>query len=49
MCARTQCQTCQKYTWAGCGQHLQSVFNGISADMICTCPRTQDALKKLKK
>ncbi len=38
MCSRVTCQKCGKYTWSGCGKHLQSVFDGLSASQICTCP-----------
>ncbi|WP_300678850.1 hypothetical protein [Nocardioides sp.] len=29
------CKTCQKITWAGCGQHIAQVKAGVPADMWC--------------
>lgn len=45
MCSRVVCRKCQKYTWAGCGNHIPSVFMSLSKDQICICPKTQDTLR----
>lgn len=35
MCRPTTCRTCQKTTWAGCGQHVASVKAAVPADQWC--------------
>ena len=37
MCSEIKCQKCQKSTWRGCGQHLESVFKTIPYDKRCWC------------
>lgn len=29
MCRAVACRTCGKTTWAGCGQHIDSVMRGV--------------------
>lgn len=44
MCRPVSCATCGKTTWAGCGQHVDSVKAGVPAAQWCRCPRdTQPA------
>ncbi|WP_354637914.1 hypothetical protein [Kitasatospora camelliae] len=38
MCRRTTCRTCGKYTYAGCGQHVDQVLAGIPKADRCSCP-----------
>ncbi len=35
MCRAVPCQTCGKTTWAGCGQHVEQVMQGVPADDRC--------------
>ena len=35
MCRATTCRTCGKTTWAGCGQHIDSVKRGVPAAQWC--------------
>ena len=31
------CEKCGKYTYRGCGEHLDTAFAGLTEDQICTC------------
>ncbi len=35
MCRQVSCKTCGKTTWAGCGQHVDSVMRGVPARDRC--------------
>jgi len=35
MCRATRCTTCGKTTWAGCGQHVDQVMQGVPASDRC--------------
>lgn len=37
MCSRAICPVCRKYTWTGCGLHIEEALAGIPADQLCTC------------
>ena len=37
MCASVRCNICGKTTWAGCGEHVESVMADVPADQRCTC------------
>ena len=37
MCSRVVCGTCKKYTWSGCGQHVDEALYGLSENQICKC------------
>ncbi|WP_165845772.1 hypothetical protein [Streptacidiphilus pinicola] len=37
MCRRVTCRRCQKYTYAGCGQHVDQVLSGVPAAQRCRC------------
>jgi len=37
MCSQVICETCQKITWAGCGQHVEEALEGVAEDQLCTC------------
>jgi hypothetical protein len=41
MCRRIRCKTCKKWTWAGCGQHIEQALAGIKPEDRCQCPRDQ--------
>ena len=44
MCRATNCRTCGKTTWAGCGQHIAMVKAGIPAKDWCGGQHTQAQL-----
>lgn len=35
MCRAVTCKKCGKTTWAGCGQHVESVRAGVPAAQWC--------------
>ncbi len=35
MCRPVTCETCGKTTWAGCGEHVESVRELVPADQWC--------------
>lgn len=35
MCRQVRCNRCGKTTWAGCGQHVDSVMRGVPASDRC--------------
>ncbi|KAK4043947.1 hypothetical protein C8A01DRAFT_31820 [Parachaetomium inaequale] len=37
MCMSATCQTCNKQTWRGCGNHVATVFADIPEDERCIC------------
>jgi hypothetical protein len=37
MCSRVICNTCKKYTWSGCGGHIEEALAGVPQDQICKC------------
>ena len=36
MCRAVKCRQCGKTTWAGCGQHVESVMRGVPRADRCT-------------
>ncbi len=39
MCRAISCRVCGKTTWAGCGQHVDSVKASVPAGQWCRCDR----------
>ena len=37
MCRRTQCKTCKKPSWAGCGAHVEQVLADVPGSLRCQC------------
>lgn len=37
MCSPVVCPRCRKYTWSGCGNHIEQVMSRIPSDKQCTC------------
>lgn len=35
MCRAVTCKTCSKTTWAGCGQHVDQVMQGVPNAQRC--------------
>ena len=44
MCRAATCRTCGKTTWAGCGQHVQSVRKTVPASQWCNGKHSQAQL-----
>ena len=36
MCRAVTCKTCGKTTWAGCGQHVDSVMRNVPSGQRCS-------------
>lgn len=45
MCRATTCKTCGKTTWAGCGQHIDSVKRTVPAGQWCAGHEKQSTEK----
>lgn len=39
MCYKTICKHCGKYTWSGCGRHIERALKGVPQSKRCTCHR----------
>lgn len=39
MCQPVRCETCEKATWVGCGEHIEEALEGFTAEQRCACPR----------
>lgn len=39
MCSPVPCQTCEKTTWEGCGDHAEEVMAQVPTQQRCTCAR----------
>ena len=37
MCRAATCKRCGKATWAGCGNHVDSVMAGVPQAQRCSC------------
>lgn len=37
MCARVECRSCGKPTFAGCGAHVEQVLGDVPRDQRCKC------------
>ena len=46
MCRRVRCRTCGGASWAGCGQHVDSVLTGVPAADRCRCDATARTASK---
>ncbi|MDN6200567.1 hypothetical protein [Corynebacterium flavescens] len=43
MCRAVNCKSCGNTTWAGCGNHIDSVKATVPAEQWCTCTRDDAA------
>ena len=41
MCHKVICPQCNKWTWSGCGRHINQCLAGISQDKICKCNKSR--------
>jgi len=37
MCSKIICNKCGKWTWSGCGKHINTALKGIPKENICKC------------
>lgn len=37
MCSKVVCKKCQKFTWSGCGEHIEEALHGVSESDRCAC------------
>jgi hypothetical protein len=37
MCSPAMCGRCNKYTWTGCGNHIEEALAGIPQAQRCDC------------
>lgn len=35
MCSKVTCKVCKKFTWSGCGEHIDQALAGVPNDQIC--------------
>ena len=45
MCRRTQCSTCGRPTYAGCGNHVEQVLADVPTQDRCRCSADQGAAR----
>ena len=45
MCARVECPTCGKPTYAGCGAHIEQVLGDVPKPERCQCRESPKAPK----
>lgn len=48
MCRATKCRTCNKTTWAGCGQHVAMVKMSVPASDWCNGKHSQSEIAAAK-
>ncbi|MGJ8722478.1 MAG: hypothetical protein ACSHW9_11600 [Salinibacterium amurskyense] len=48
MCRPVTCSTCGKTTWAGCGQHIQTVKRSVPASNWCNGKHSQSEIDAAK-
>lgn len=39
MCVKVICKKCNKYTWSGCGKHIEQALKGVPIEQRCNCKR----------
>ena len=49
MCRPVQCKVCGKTTWAGCGQHIDSVKRSVPSREWCDGTHTQAEIDAVTK
>ncbi|WP_025135016.1 hypothetical protein [Leucobacter sp. PH1c] len=48
MCRPTTCSTCQRTTWAGCGQHVDMVRASVPRSEWCNGSHTPEEIAQAK-
>lgn len=39
MCQKVICSSCKKYTWTGCGKHIEQALKDVPMNQRCICKR----------
>ena len=39
MCQKVICGNCGKYTWAGCGRHIEEALKDVPQNLRCKCKK----------
>ena len=47
MCSKTTCRVCGKFTYTGCGEHVEQALFGIPQDQICQGHDSTDSATNL--
>ena len=42
MCYKKICYECKKFTWGGCGKHIEEALQDVPVEDRCVCPREED-------
>ncbi len=37
MCKKVKCNNCTKWTWSGCGRHIEQALEGVPLIERCNC------------
>jgi len=45
---KTDCITCGKPTWKGCGKHIEQALKDVPEDERCKCPRDSNESKPIE-
>jgi len=48
MCRAITCRVCGKTTWAGCGDHIQTIKRTVPASQWCNGKHTQSEINESK-
>ncbi|KAG2196817.1 hypothetical protein INT47_002744 [Mucor saturninus] len=46
MCMRVTCPDCKKFTWKGCGKHIDQALAGLEKNEICQCKEEAKTAEK---
>jgi hypothetical protein len=46
MCQRTVCSRCNKFTYSGCGNHVEQVLAGVPTSQRCTCGEDRNGAQR---
>jgi len=41
MCFKVVCSKCNKFTWSGCGMHIEEALKDVPKSNRCNCPRNK--------
>jgi hypothetical protein len=41
MCQKVICPVCKKYTWSGCGKHIEQAQKDVPLNQRCTCKKSK--------
>ncbi|KAI8341593.1 hypothetical protein EDC96DRAFT_522552 [Choanephora cucurbitarum] len=47
MCRKVTCPDCKKFTWAGCGLHIDQALAGLKDEEICKCKESKQKAEEI--